>query len=74
MLFAADGYRFAVKDFSRRKEVAEIVSGCSGMDAAGLVKCVEDEVRSLGSGPPGDDIAMLALKLNGVQNGEAPGP
>ena len=54
------------------EDVARIVAGCAGMDAADLVKCVEDEVRSLGSGPPGDDIAMLALRL--TQNGEAPGP
>jgi len=54
------------------EDVARIVSGCAGKDAADLVKCVEDEVRSLGPGPPGDDIAMLALRL--TQNGEAPGP
>ena len=44
------------------EDLARIVSGCSEMDAADLVKCVEEEVRSLGSGPPGDDIAMLALR------------
>jgi serine phosphatase RsbU (regulator of sigma subunit) len=54
------------------EDVARIVAGCAGMDAADLVKCVEDEVRSQGTGPPGDDIAMLALRL--TQNGEAPGP
>jgi serine phosphatase RsbU (regulator of sigma subunit) len=54
------------------EDVARIVAGCADSDAADLVKCVEDEVRSQGSGPPGDDIAMLALRL--TQNGEAPGP
>jgi serine phosphatase RsbU (regulator of sigma subunit) len=54
------------------EDVARIVAGCAEMDAADLVKCVENEVRSHGSGPPGDDIAMLALRL--TQNGEAPGP
>ena len=46
-------------------DVARIVAGCGELGAAGLVKCVEDEVRSHGSGPPGDDIAMLALRVTG---------
>jgi PAS domain S-box-containing protein len=53
------------------EDVARIVAACAGADAADLVKRVEDEVRSLGAGQPGDDIAMLALRL--TQNGEAPG-
>ena len=49
------------------EDVARIIERCAGRDAADLVKCVEDEVRSLGPGPPGDDIAMLALRI--PQNG-----
>jgi serine phosphatase RsbU (regulator of sigma subunit) len=45
------------------EDVARILEGCGTLDAAELVTCVEDEVRSLGSGPPGDDIAMLALRI-----------
>ncbi len=45
------------------EDVARIVEDCAGLDAADLVKCVEDRVRALGSGPPGDDIAMLALRM-----------
>jgi serine phosphatase RsbU (regulator of sigma subunit) len=51
------------------EDVARIVASCAGGDAAELVKCVEDHVRSLGSGPPGDDIAMLALRM--AANGTA---
>jgi serine phosphatase RsbU (regulator of sigma subunit) len=53
------------------EDVARIIEGCAGGDAAELVKCVEDEVRALAPGPPGDDIAMLAVR---IQNGGAPGP
>jgi serine phosphatase RsbU (regulator of sigma subunit) len=56
------------------EDVARIIEGCAAGDAADLVKCVEDEVRSLGPGPPGDDIAMLALRIPVPQaNGDGPG-
>src|SRR5215213_9926497 len=57
-------------------DVARIIESCAGADAADLVKCVEDAVRALGSGPPGDDIAMLALRIppRRLLNDEAPGP
>jgi len=51
------------------EDVARLLEGCGNVDAAALVKCVEDEVRSLGSGPPGDDIAMLALRIP-TKNGD----
>ena len=53
------------------EDVARLLSGCGPVDAAALVSCIEDEVRALGSGPPGDDIAMLALRVpaNGNGNG-----
>jgi serine phosphatase RsbU (regulator of sigma subunit) len=43
-------------------DIARLLEDCGG-DAADLVKCVEDAVRALGPGPPGDDIAMLALRV-----------
>jgi PAS domain S-box-containing protein len=45
------------------EDVARLVERCAGFDAADLVKCVEDEVRGIGNGPPSDDIAMLALRM-----------
>ena len=41
-------------------------------DAAELIKCVEDDIRALGNGPPGDDIAMLVLRIPDPINDEAP--
>jgi serine phosphatase RsbU (regulator of sigma subunit) len=52
------------------EDVARILEGCGTLDAAELVKCVEDEVRSLGNGPPGDDIAMLALRIPPAKGAE----
>jgi serine phosphatase RsbU (regulator of sigma subunit) len=43
-------------------DIARLLEDCGG-DAAELVTCVEDAVRALGPGPPGDDIAMLALRV-----------
>ena len=53
------------------EDLARLLSGCGPGDAAALVTCIEDEVRAMGSGPPGDDIAMLALRVpvNGNGNG-----
>ena len=53
------------------QDVARLLSGCGPVDAAALVTCIEDEVRALGTGAPGDDIAMLALRVptNGNGNG-----
>ena len=50
------------------EDVARLLAGCgAGSDAAELVTCIEQEVRSMGSGPPSDDIAMLALRVPGAQ-------
>jgi serine phosphatase RsbU (regulator of sigma subunit) len=51
------------------EDVARLLAGCDPADAASLVACIEDEVRSLGDGPPGDDIAMLALRVPAIGNG-----
>jgi serine phosphatase RsbU (regulator of sigma subunit) len=44
-------------------DIARLLETCAGGDAADLVKCVEDAVAALGSGPANDDIAMLALRV-----------
>src|SRR5690554_6199907 len=43
VLFAADGYRFAGKDFSRRKEVADIVDGLSSLEQVIWLDYLSDE-------------------------------
>ena len=45
------------------EDVARIVERAAPGDAADLVARVEEEVRSLGPGLPGDDIAMLAVRI-----------
>jgi PAS domain S-box-containing protein len=45
------------------EDVARLLEDCAGGDAADLVRCVEEAVAALGTGPPGDDIAMLVLRV-----------
>jgi PAS domain S-box-containing protein len=44
-------------------DVARMLEKCGGSDAVELVRCVEESVRALSVAPPGDDIAMLALRI-----------
>jgi serine phosphatase RsbU (regulator of sigma subunit) len=44
------------------EDIAKLLEDCDG-DAADLLSCVEDAVRSLGSGVPHDDVAMLTLRV-----------
>jgi PAS domain S-box-containing protein len=44
-------------------DVARMLEACDAADAAELVQCIEEAVRALGSGPPSDDIAMLAVRI-----------
>jgi hypothetical protein len=44
-------------------ELAEVVAGGAGCDAQALIDHVADAALSSLSGPPRDDIAMLALRL-----------
>jgi PAS domain S-box-containing protein len=50
-------------------DIARLLEGCAGGDAAELVKCVEDAVRSLGPGLPHDDVAMLAVRVPAAGDG-----
>jgi serine phosphatase RsbU (regulator of sigma subunit) len=50
-------------------DIARLLEGCSGGDAAEIVKCIEDAVADLGPGPAHDDIAMLAIRVPVNSNG-----
>ena len=50
-------------------DIARLLEDCAGGDAAEIVKCIEDAVAGLGSGPATDDIAMMALRVPTSSNG-----
>jgi serine phosphatase RsbU (regulator of sigma subunit) len=51
---------------TRPLPIEEVVQGCAGMDAAGIVATIEAAAVEAHGGAPRDDMALLAIRMDGM--------